>query len=354
MRPSIGCSDDVKFSERFKFFVCGVGVLTMNTLATDITAIQQFDINALPREKEFGQYGFQEAVEPAQRIKELYLQIATDILPRLSTHVADNLKSDASNVIASLNEILAYGNDHQGRPRAVLIENLKTYYSTTFDNTIIPILFSHMRSLDVSQSLAKMERIVEELQTKAIEQAADLEKKRETAESILADVRKTAAEQGVSQQAACFKAEADDHAMLADWWKYGTFVMVLVIFAAAVGSLFLHKHPLLAPKTDFDSYQLIASKLILFGVLSYMLVLCSKNFMSHKHNAVVNRHRQNALTTFEALADAAADSKLRDVILTHASACIFSPQDTGYSKGAGSFSGSKSVIELIQSVTKPE
>lgn len=122
----------------------------------------------------------------------------------------------------------------------------------------------------------------------------------------------------------------------------------------AVLSFTLHRIPALEPKTALDSYQLIASKILLFAVLSYMLVLCTRNFMSHKHNVVVNKHRQNALMTFKALADAASDSKLKDIILTHASACIFSPQETGYTKATGmaSVTGSKSVIELIQGVAK--
>ena len=71
--------------------------------------------------------------------------------------------------------------------------------------------------------------------------------------------------------------------------------------------------------------------------------------MSHKHNAVVNRHRHKALKTFKALADAASNDKQRDVILTHASQCMFFPQDTGYTKTGATSSafGPKSIAELI-------
>ncbi|MCU1418814.1 MAG: hypothetical protein JWP32_2988, partial [Schumannella sp.] len=65
------------------------------------------------------------------------------------------------------------------------------------------------------------------------------------------------------------------------------------------------------------------------------LVLSSRNFMSHKHNMIINSHRESALHTFEALAKASNhDSSARDIILTHASACIFSPQETGYAKSS--------------------
>ena len=62
------------------------------------------------------------------------------------------------------------------------------------------------------------------------------------------------------------------------------------------------------------------------------MILCARNFLSHTHNAIVNKHRQNALLTFKSLAGAAGNNSNQDIILTQAAACIFSPQDTGYTK----------------------
>jgi len=84
-----------------------------------------------------------------------------------------------------------------------------------------------------------------------------------------------------------------------------------------------------------------------FAVLSFMLYLSARSFLSHKHNAVVNRHRQNALLTYRALADAAAADQNREVILTHAAACIFSPQPTGYSNDGGDAAKVSSVVEVF-------
>ena len=82
-----------------------------------------------------------------------------------------------------------------------------------------------------------------------------------------------------------------------------------------------------------------------------MLFLSAKNFLTHKHNAIVNKHRQNALVTFQALVDAAKDESCKDIILTHASSCIFSPQETGYSKGGSNPSGSnRSIVELLPNI----
>ena len=117
----------------------------------------------------------------------------------------------------------------------------------------------------------------------------------------------------------------------------------------AFASLFLHKW--IIPANTYETIQLGISKTLMFAVISYMLYLCSRNFLAHKHNAIVNKHRQAALQTYTALADAAQSQESRDVVLTHAAACIFSPQSTGYSKNMDSQAPSaKSVVELL---TKP-
>ena len=39
--------------------------------------------------------------------------------------------------------------------------------------------------------------------------------------------------------------------------------------------------------------------------------------------------------TFKALADAAGEDNSKDIVLNHAASCIFSPQETGYTKSTG-------------------
>ena len=104
----------------------------------------------------------------------------------------------------------------------------------------------------------------------------------------------------------------------------------------------------------YEQAQFITRKFLIFAVLSYMLIMSVKNYNNFKHNAVVNRHRQNALVTFQALVVASGEKGTGDIILANASACIFSPQETGFSQGGKSDSaGAKSVLELMtRSATK--
>lgn len=102
------------------------------------------------------------------------------------------------------------------------------------------------------------------------------------------------------------------------------------------------------PESSSEMFQLISSKLLIFAVLGYLLLMASRNYTTHKHNAVVNRHRQNALLRYKSLVEAAGGTATQDIVLAHAASRIFSPQETCFSYGKGeSASGSKSVLELL-------
>lgn len=88
--------------------------------------------------------------------------------------------------------------------------------------------------------------------------------------------------------------------------------------------------------------------MLIFSVMAYMLFLSAKNFLNHKHNAIVNKHRQNALMTHSALVESSGDDGVRDAVLLQASSCIFSPQPTGYTSGSDNeLSNQKSMVEIL-------
>ncbi|MEK9281155.1 hypothetical protein MTR72_16260 [Bradyrhizobium sp. ISRA442] len=146
------------------------------------------------------------------------------------------------------------------------------------------------------------------------------------------DVRRVAAEQGVGFQAAYFKSEADKHDIAAGRWRFWTMLAAALVALIAGASLFVSKIDLLKPQDAYEAIQLLAAKLVIFTTAGYLLMLCARNSLAHTHNGIVNRHRQNALLTFQALVDAAKGEDKKDIVLTHAAACMFAPQETGFTK----------------------
>jgi hypothetical protein len=190
---------------------------------------------------------------------------------------------------------------------------------------------------------------VQAAEDRAAEATRQLEIHQEEAKRILDDVRRVAAEQGVSQQAIYFQNESSAHEDQAKRWQWNTIYVAIGLGVYAVISATAHKWSFLTPAGPYDAFQLGLSKILIFGVIAYMLFLSARNFLAHKHNAIVNRHRYNALLTFTALSDAARGPENRDIVLTHAAACIFAPQETGYTKG---HSQPESVASVVQALPR--
>lgn len=313
--------------------------------------VQQFDVDELPRTADLGSsFHFQKAVQPARKLIELYQQLPASALAYMPENFLQLIKAQADADYQKLGQILEFDPGTEANPAQVrdnYVNAIVAAYQPAFTKLHPFIAYGVSRVADFQRLENDARAAVQAARDDASKLLGQLEQSNREAAQILEDVRRVAAEQGVSQQAIFFKQESDEHQTLADEWRDRTIWVAVGLALYAVGSLFLHRIPVLRPETTYDALQLVTSKVLIFGVLSYLLFLSAKNFLSHKHNAIVNRHRQNALMTFKALADAAGSEESRDVVLTHAASSIFSPQDTGYTRSGGSNGVGRSLIEIM-------
>jgi hypothetical protein len=271
-----------------------------------------------------------------------------DLPPNLQTQIANS--ADAIfNILSDILKFETKAPDAYNR-RTALIQSLTDQYQPTFNQTYQLISYgaSRQRDFDALErsfrtSIQRSEDAAQEVMKKLQEQEADGRK-------ILEETRKVAAEQGVSQQAVYFKEDSADHKAESEKWRKYTVRTAIALGAYAIVTMFLHHIPVFAANNAYESFQLAVSKVLIFAVLGYMVLLCARNFLSHKHNEIVNKHRQNALLTFKALVDAGGTAQNRDVVLTYAAACIFSPQDTGYTKSSDT--GKEMPLNIIQALPK--
>jgi hypothetical protein len=316
--------------------------------------IQSFDTGVLPGVAQLGQaLNFTDAVEPASRLINLFRQYPIQFLGDLPANQQTAIGNSADAIYNILQDITKFDpktGDAYNR-RQGLIQTLRDQYQGIF-NQIFPLIAygaSRQRDFDALEreyrtSMQRADDAAEELRAKM--EAQELEGKK-----ILEEIRSVAAEQGVSQQAVYFKTDSDEHWKESEKWRKYTVRTALALGAFAVVTMFLHKIPGLVPQNAYDNIQLGISKVLIFAVLGYMVLLCARNFLAHKHNEIVNRHRQNALLTFKALADAAGTMENRDVVLTYAAACIFAPQETGYTRPAES-GKNEMPLNIIQTLPK--
>ena len=232
--------------------------------------------------------------------------------------------------------------------RTNILSTLKTRRDELFNQVWQYVAYGVARVTDTSLLETQARATIQSIHDQSSKLTDQLTKAKADADSALSAIRAVASEHGVSQQAIYFKDEAHAQETLAETWLGYTYRFALAVGVFAVISLFLHKIEWLRPVSTAETLQLVTSKVLIFAVLGYMLVLAARNYATHKHNAIVNRHRQNALLTYRALVEAAADGNTQDIVLAHAASCIFSPQETGFAQVRGDSSpSSKSVLELL-------
>ena len=92
------------------------------------------------------------------------------------------------------------------------------------------------------------------------------------------------------------------------------------------------------------------SRLLVLSVIFFGIAWSASNFKSHKHNEVINRHRQNALRTFETFVKATEEKETKDAVLLAATKSIFEGQSSGYLSSEHDQVPSSTIIEILRNV----
>lgn len=297
--------------------------------------IQSFDTNTLPQIERLGaDLNFQDVVRPAERIVNFFRQIPSDRLGSLPEPKLADIQGQADLAFNLFGDILKFDPKQTDsyNVRTQLINQVERQYESLFGALSGVVSFLSSLQKDFAALERDARAAVQAAKDRANEAVEELTKQQARAQEILDEVRRVAAEQGVSQQATYFQQEGERHEKAAKAWQKYTVCIAIGLGSFAALTATMHKWGWLRPDGAYETAQFVVSKVLLFGVVVYMLVLSARTLLAHRHNAVINRHRYNALLTFNALADAAKGPENRDIVLAHAAACIYAPQDTGYTK----------------------
>lgn len=319
--------------------------------------VQQFDASTLSREADLGkQMNFSEAVIPSQALIDIYRRIPLTALDDFSDGQLNAISQQAQADFNVFKQILEFNATaaNAANSRTSIINTLKTRRDQLFDQVWQYVAYGVARITDTSLLETQARATIQSIKDQSEKLTAQLHTAKNDADSALAEIRSVAAEQGVSQQAIHFKQEAEEQEILAATWLKYTYWFATAVGCFAVLSMFLHKLEWIRPETPAEMFQLISSKVLIFAVLGYLLLMASRNYATHKHNVIVNRHRQNALLTYRSLVEASGEAGTENIVLAHAASCIFSPQETGFSNSKGESAGSKSVLELLTKTASKE
>lgn len=320
--------------------------------------LQLFKLDTLGREDDLGkQLNFSEAVPLAGALVDIYQRLPLSSLDDFSDGQLNTIIKQAQSDFNVFNQILEFDATapNAADTRTNIINGLKARRDQLFDQLWQYVAYGVARITDTTLLETQARATIQSIKDQSEKLTSQLHEAKSNADTALAEIRAVAAEQGVSQQAIYFKQEAEDQETLAATWLKRTYKFAVAVGVFAVLSLFLHKIDWIRPETSSEMFQLVSSKLLIFAVLGFLLLLAARNYATHKHNAVVNRHRQNALLTYRKIVEASGSAGTEDIVLAHAASCIFSPQETGFSQGKGeALNGSKSVLELLTKSTSKE
>jgi hypothetical protein len=242
-------------------------------------------------------------------------------------------------------------NPNQNNPvnqRDSLIAQLNNQYSGYYQDSLPLLTIGILSGNDLSVQQAIIDKLISELDKKTKETEKKGEEYLTQLDETLKSAEEAAAKVGVSRHSQVFNNESSEHQEQSKTWLKWTVGVLIAIVIAAVIFIFVF------PDTTSSSAEIIQfsiTKVIVLSAMFYGLSICNRNYKANKHNATLNKHRQNALSTFETFAKAAGtDTQTKNAVLIEATHTIFSNQQTGYLNSEKDSESSNKIVEIIKNV----
>lgn len=299
------------------------------------------EIKGTPREdligrSRLGELAFVEAEESFDGLRAIATELLSLPLGELPLVVQKEIASCGRSALAKLAEIqrfsVASQSSNVAERKQVLVRQVLDEYVNLYRITAPFIAVLRTSTQSLSGFEAKIEETLLRVSDETRVALASLQESQAEATRILDAQRKAAAETGISQHSKHFLAQANEHKLGARIWLS---VLSVLSVAGLLGAASL-LYSLYVAETELTTargVQIAIGKLVTFSLVYFMLVVSAKNYRAHQHNYVVNRHRQNALSTFEAFVRAAGDDATRNAVLLRSTEAIFSLGSSGHSPG---------------------
>ena len=321
----------------------------LEALSKNLEVINNTQVDDLIRPELGRELNFESGRETFNRNLKLFKDLSNCNLENIPYNILNQLNNQAVDFITRLKKVKDFS-ANQTNPVTVrdsIVQEFHNQYQTYF--TIIHPIISY--SIRKGTDFEKLENQAKEIVKKLIDIQGEFQEnvnsKLKESESILDKIRNAAANVGVAQHSTHFEEEANNNFKASRKWFWGTIVIAILTIGWGIGSIFFYPNVNDTAKT----IQYVVSKIIILSALYYGLVWSAKNFKALKHNYVVNKHRQNALKTFEAFVKAAGDDQqTKNAVLLQATHSIFSAQNSGYSSADSDSESPNKIVEIIKNI----
>jgi hypothetical protein len=324
----------------------------LKELNAALEALNKIEPESLVRAEVLGKdLSFEAGLPVFRRTLGLFRDLSESNLDNVPFETLNQLHIQASQALALFQQIKTFSIQQNPtnpvQARDSLIQQLRDRWHTDYSVVTPHIAYAIRRGTDFDVlereargTLALQKQLAGEFKTEKDRILAEMQ-------SALDRVRQAAAEAGVAQHAIHFKDEAEFHKRQSRWWLSATIAFGLATIGYALYSLGPELNDLTATTLP-RAVQLVVPRLVVIFVLTFGLVWSTRNFAASRHNFVVNRHRQNALSSFETFVKGAGDPQTKEAVLLQATQSIFTPQDSGFVKAETTGSPGNQIIEIVR------
>jgi hypothetical protein len=315
-----------------------------------ITSITTYSLLELLREELGSELSFISGTKMIEGYINLFKNISNCDFDEIPMRQIDIITTLGSQAVAILNEMRDFSlQKYQNNPIGVrdqILKNIEEYYSSALgDLANISDYFKPKESFEKYQEEAK--NALEQIRILKAELSSTKDIINQELAEILDTARQTVSEIGVASHAIHFKNEATENLNESKNWLIALIITVLLTIGWGIACFFIHPDT----KDSVDVIQFTVAKLIIISGLYFALSMITKNYKAHRHNYIVNKHKQNSLNSFEAFVKGAGeDLQTKNAVLISATQSIFSAQPSGYSTQDTDNEPSK-IIEILKTTS---
>lgn len=318
------------------------------TIAAEITGR---DITDVIRSSKWGEYNFDDCRDDLESTYTVIRAIQELPVESLLEPNAESIKAHLVNFRDAINRVLGFTvkQDVPEQKRDELAKDLVKKARAVWAQIAPWIGYLFFQAGDVSDGLKKIAESRGHVDQALADFLASADDGQTQISKAVAAAKEVAGKAGVGHFTQDFADEATVHDTIATRWLIAT--VILVVATGVVAYIFgtASQVPLEIPAL----LQYTTMKVVILGLLFTSTIWCGRMYKTNKHQQSVNKHRANALRTFQAFVEATNDPAIRDAVLLETTRSIFAITPSGYlgEIDKSPDTGSK-IVEVIKTASK--
>ncbi len=326
-----------------------------NALREAISKCVENEIDGLLKNPDWGALNFEDCRREIETVFSTIKPLLGMPLERLEGTIVPDLTSHVEDLSQKIENIKGFTINQADPPgtRQNLANELQNSILQVWNRVAPWLAYLAYQSGSLDENVKQLAALRSEAEGILNEAKSEIEVTKKEIDKIVIAARDSAGKVGVAHHTVDFAGEADGYETVAHRWLLGTAVMAA---ATVVSVLLLWKFLPIPPKVDTAFViQVTATKFVVIGLFLTATLWCGHLYKTSKHQESVNKHRANALKTFQTFVEAASDPSVRDAVLLETTRSIFAITSSGYlGRSDSAADGSSKIVEVVKSFSGKE